>query len=282
MNKRRIMLAAGALVLAGAGLAPVWLKQPPRRAILIGAAGAMKELLALQAAQFMQQHPEVDITIEPGDSLQAWLALVGGSIDIAAMVRNLSLDEENENLYQAMIAREYIAIIVHPKSEVVNLSQQQVYDLLSGQIQNWQYAGGPVAPVHVISRIQESTTRRFVEARILRGGHVSNQAIEVATAQQMLEQVAADPHALGFIALKDLNAQSQNPNQDQFRQLKIDGVAISNKRVLTGRYPYTRSLYLLRESQQSGLAAAFIEFACSPAGQKIVVEQGLIPVHAIL
>jgi hypothetical protein len=48
--------------------------------------------------------------------------------------------------------------------------------------------------------------------------------------------------------------------------------------VLTGRYPYTDSFSLLIYGEPKGLRLDFVNFARSPAGQKIAAQSGLVPV----
>ncbi|HMA04308.1 MAG TPA: substrate-binding domain-containing protein, partial [Methanomicrobiales archaeon] len=57
------------------------------------------------------------------------------------------------------------------------------------------------------------------------------------------------------------------------------GVAIapSIATVLDHTYPISRPLYMITQGQPSGLARDFIDFILSPDGQKIVEEQGFVP-----
>jgi ABC-type phosphate transport system substrate-binding protein len=52
----------------------------------------------------------------------------------------------------------------------------------------------------------------------------------------------------------------------------------SKSTVLSGRYPYTHSFYLLVSGEQKNTKFDFITFARSPKGQEIIVQQGLMSV----
>src|SRR5512137_286927 len=109
--------------------------------------------LALAWAETYQgAHPEVSISVTGGGSGTGLAALVNGTVDIANASRRI----KDEELQQArdngidpvefIIARDAIAIIVHPDNPVNQLTLQQLSDIYSGKINNWQEVGGENRP----------------------------------------------------------------------------------------------------------------------------------------
>jgi phosphate transport system substrate-binding protein len=243
-----------------------------RKSLLIGGAGAMVPLNQALADAFIKLNTMVDVVIEKGGSLQGLIAARRGAIDLAAMTRDLSNEEDDASAHDFLIARGDIRIIVNKASFIKTLTQKQIRGLLTGEMTNWKQVGGIDAPVNVISRAKGSTTRQFVEEVVLDGGEVTSSAKEMETTKLLAASVAADPCAIGYVASKDSEGIAD------VTALAVDGVAASRATVLSGRYPYTHSFSLLIYGEQKGLRLDFVNFARSAAGQKIVAQNGLIPV----
>ena len=280
MNRRNLLVAAlasaGAIVagsMTNSGGFRFHFPEGERRtSLLIGTAAAMLDLCKALSAAYKQKHPLTDIVLEKGDSLQGLIAVKRGAIDIAAITRDLTAEEDSQGSFNFLIARSNIAIIVNTQSPVKNLSQDQIRQLFTGEINNWKLVGGPDAPVTVISRMRGSSTRQFMEEVVLDGAEFCNCATEVESTRAMATSVAEDVYAVGYISAKD------QAGDAKFNTLAVDGVAVSNGTVLSNRYAYTHSFYLLIAGEQEGAKAQFVEFARSPEGQAIVSGLGLVAV----
>ncbi len=280
MNRRKVLIGLGAAVTAIVGGAATKVEafswhlaaKEGRKSLLIGGAGAMLPLNKALATEFMQRNSHVDVVIEKGGSLQGFIAAKRGAVDLAAMTRDLSDAEDDVSAHHFLIARGSIGIIVNKESSIKGLSQSQIRGLLGGEITNWKLVGGIDAPVNVISRTRGSSTRQFVEEVLLDGGDFVSSAQELETTKLLAESVAADPYAIGYIASKD------NEGITDVAYVAVDGVTASRATLLSGRYPYTHSFYLLVYGEKKGLRFDFVVFARSPDGQKIVQQKGLEPV----
>lgn len=277
--KRRNFLGAACASLLGnsiahAGVFPwSFSVKAERTPLLIAGSPTMFNLNLALVAAFSTQHPLVDAVVEKGGSLPALIALKRGALDVAALERDLSVAEDDLLTRNFLIARNNIAIIVNARSPLSSLSREQVRALLTGAITNWKQLGGPDATVRLISRTRGSTSRQFVEEVVLGGDDIAVNARDVETSRQLSEQVAADPYAVGYLSLKDRNDVSG------IVQLGVDGVIATRESVLSGRYPYTQSLHMVLYGERHPVAAEFVAFARSAAGQKIVAQQGLVPVR---
>ena len=79
--------------------------------------------------------------------------------------------------------------------------------------------------------------------------------------------VAADPMALGFVNGRNLDGTT--------KALAIDGHDINEKNVLLRRYPLTRDLYLVMNSEGSDDATRFVQYCVSRNGQTLMASLGL-------
>ncbi|NVO05874.1 MAG: phosphate ABC transporter substrate-binding protein [Rhodoferax sp.] len=245
-------------------------RRTSRRPLLIAGANAMYEVNQALAQAFAKTHPNVDVVVESGGSLSALIALKRGSVDVAAMNRELKASEEENGLKSFLVARNGVGIVVSPHVGLDSLHAQQVRALLSGQVGNWSQVGGVNAAVQVVSRTRGSTARQFVEEVILEGGDIAPNALEVDSARKLTQEVANSTHAIGYISLKD--KQLAVP----VRYLAVDGVEASRETLLSARYPFTQSLHLLTLRDPHSTASLFLDFVRSAAGQAVVDASGLV------
>ena len=275
MNRRDFLLALALGTAAADCAAFDWPFRTgnKRKSLLLAGSNTMLALNQALAAEFSKLHPLVDVVVEKGGSLPGLIALKRGAIDIAAMARDITALEDETRILNFLIARNDITIVVNRKLPVKSLSRGQIRALLTGAITNWKQVGGPNAPIHVVSRIRGSTSRQFVEEVVLGGRDITASARNLPSAQKLAESVAADPYAIGFISLKDSKGIAD------VSSLQVDGVTASRRTVLSDRYPYTQSLYLVLSGKKDGPASDFVAFARSPAGQAIVEQQRMVPVY---
>ena len=275
MQRRALLASLGTLGLVASTAGWWWLGRRPqatlRSALLVAGANAMLDLNRALSEQFVRTHPLVDVAVEQGGSLAGLIAVQRGAIDVAAMSRNLSEPEDSPRTRSYLVAKNDIAIALHPQSPLRNLSAEQVRAIFMGEITNWQAVGGPRANIRVVSRAPGSSSRQFLQELVLNGEDFTLNALEVASAHDMTKEIAADPLAIGYVALKDRDATPLN-------YVSINGVPATRTTVLSGRYRFTQPLFLVVYGDASPTAQAFVQFALSPQGQAIVAEQHLFPV----
>jgi phosphate transport system permease protein len=97
-------------------------------------------------------------------------------------------------------------------------------------------------------------------------------AVLLESNQEMLEEVAGDPYALGYLSLSYLNP--------TVKPMVLNGVMPSGETVANGQYPVVQSLYMMTHGDVSPETEAWIRFAQSREGQSAVGEAGFVPVEA--
>ena len=275
MDRRRACLAlAGAAGALAAG-ACTRAGDPVPAALLIGGAAAMLPLTQALADAFARTRGPCDIVIERGGSLPAYIAASRGAIDLAAMTRALTDTEDGAGARHYLIARSDIGLVVNGALPVRGLTRDGARALLAGDVANWRAVGGPDLPAVVYAYPRGTTARQSAEQLLLDGGDFAVDARECPDAAALAAALAADP---GGIACLDGAARGGAGPGTGLAVLAVDGVAPARAAVLSGRYPYTHSFYLLLHGAPSGVRGDFVRFARSPAGQAIVERLGLVPV----
>jgi phosphate transport system substrate-binding protein len=91
--------------------------------------------------------------------------------------------------------------------------------------------------------------------------------------QEMNRALVRTPHALGITDLGTVTAERL-----PVKVLKLNGIFPSEETIRAGRYPLSRTLaFVFRPDRLPPEARAFVEFARSEEGQRIVRASGYLP-----
>lgn len=235
--------------------------------------------IAQKAAEsYMQENPDVKITIEGGGSGNGIKAIIDGTTDIGDSSRFIK-DKEvkmavEKGAYPVPFAVAYDCIVpvVHPTNSVVNLTLQQLKDMYEGKIKNWKEVGGPDRPVVVISRDTSSGTYEVWEEKVLKGARVYPGALLQASNGAVSQAVAKNPNAIGYIGLGYLS--------NIVKAVLVNKVKGSSMSTLDGSYPISRPLYMFTRGWPKGDTLKFINYVINPQkGQKLIAEVGFVSLY---
>lgn len=275
MMDRRTFLTAAVLLatpLMGAATTTIDLGGRTRRASLLVAGSDEFHPYATKLTEaFSKANPQVDVLVEAGGTEPGLLAVKRGAIDVAMTSRELRAGEDDKLARAFLIARDAIALVVHPSNPVSDLTKAQAVSLLRGQARGWDAVGGSASPVHLLRRKAGAGTQKALEKLVLANQDMAPQAAVIDSGVKMREAVAADPQAFGFLALHDIT--------DAVKVLAIGGVPMARTTVLSARYPYARSFFFVTHGKQSPTVEQFISYAQGPQGQAVVSDLGLIAVR---
>ncbi len=230
-----------------------------------GGSASMAPLLAELAAAYHQQVPGVQIEVTGLGTAHGLRALEDGQIDLA-----LASWLPGEMLPAAgdwpatAIARDGLAIVVHPQNPLDGLGLLQLQDLFSGRSDEWAALGAPagLGEVVPVSRELGSGTRAAFEALVMEGKPVTPRALLAPSPAAVVEAVASQPAAIGYLSLGDVTP--------AVKVLKVEGDLPAPRTVGQGTYPLSRDLWLVTAGPPAGAVAEFLSFVLSPAGQQVV------------
>ncbi len=248
------------ILLAGCGATvepptPVYLKA--------GGSTAMTPLMEDLAAAFHGRQTFVTIDISGGGSALGQEMAATGQVDLG--LTSWLPDGPPDGLEATVVARDGIALVVHPTNPITGLTLIQAHDLFSGRVADWEQVGGTPSPVQVISREDGSGTRAAFEAMVMGGDRVTPTALVMPGSRAAVDYVARDPRAIGYVSMGYVNG--------EVRVLSVEGLLPTPESVSRSEYHLTRELVVLSRPGASPQAQAFLDFALSPAGQAIVARR---------
>jgi phosphate transport system substrate-binding protein len=216
------------------------------------------------AGAFTSIHPKVKVVIQGGGSSVGVKSAAEGTVDIGAASRELK-EEEKGQVIAHVLAKDGIAIAVHPSQTVANLTKEQVKDIFSGKINNWSQVGGANKTINVVAREEGSGTRAAFEEMVMNKEVIVATAILQTSNGAVRTTVAGDPNAIAFLSFGYLD--------ESVKSLSIDGVAGTVANAKNGTYPIVRPLLFLTKSQPVGIVKEFIDYCLGPEGQAIVAKE---------
>ena len=111
---------------------------------------------------FEQEFSGINVQLQTNGADEAISALLSGNIDIAAIPRNLTPEEEAQGLAQVLIHSAKIAIIVSRNNPFQGgLTSEQFANIFRGNITNWSEVGGDQSNIRFIDRPVSSATRNI-------------------------------------------------------------------------------------------------------------------------
>ncbi len=269
-NVKLVGILTALVVLAGTFASPVVLaKDKLSGTITVAGSTSVQPIAEMLAEEFQAQNPGVRINVQGGGSSAGIKAAQTGAAQIGTSSRELKEDEK-KNLHQALIARDGIAIVVHPENKVADLTVAQVQKIFAGKITNWKEVGGKDAPIRVVIREAGSGTRGAFEELVMGKVAVTDRTIVQGSTGAVRQTVSGDPNAIGYISFDALGK--------EVKSLKVEGVEPRAENVKNGKYKVARPFLILTKGAPAGIVKAFIDFVLSDEGQAIVAEEGLVRV----
>ncbi len=242
--------------------------------------------LALAWAEaYMAAHPDARISVTGGGSGTGIAAMINGTVDLANASRAMKEEEIKEaeangiEPLEHVVARDAIAVVVHPSNPVNGLTLQQISDIYTGKITNWQQVGGEDRPIVLLSRESNSGTYVYFLEEVIRMGEKSDllfspDTLLMPSSEGISAEVRQNPNAIGYDGLGYVT-------HDQ----KMIGVATeeggafvlpSVETVNDGTYPISRELFMYTAGEPQGKIKAYLDFILGE-GQKIVPTLGFVP-----
>jgi phosphate transport system substrate-binding protein len=257
------------LLLAGAFAASC--KGPlSREPLLVAGSTTMRDNLQGLEEEFERRNPTIDVVFGGGGTAASAMAVRKGAVDVAMMGRDLSASEDDATMTNYLLARDSVVAIVNRSNPVDGLSLAQLRAIYLGEAHSWKDVGGQDSPIVAFEREPTDRSRKSFGALAL-SGDTDGIAQGVKTApsvDEMIAAIRANPNAIGYLPM--------NHESKDVKELRIEDVEVSRATVLSGRYPLTRSFYLV-VSNPPRSAEKFVEFALSADGEAILAKSGLIP-----
>ncbi len=244
--------------------------------ITVSGSDTMVNLAQAWAEEFGTENPGVMVSVKGGGSGNGIAALINKTTDFANSSRDIKEEEVTQaeaagvNPVTTVVAKDGVVIIVNSANAVADITEENLGKVYRGEITNWKEIGGADAPIVLLSRDSSSGTYGFMQDEVIgKEGKFAKSTRNLQSTQAIVDEVSKNANSIGYIGLGYENA--------SIKPITVDGVESTVDTVLDGSYALSRPLNMISNGEPTGAAKAYVEWILSPAGQKLVADQGFVP-----
>jgi phosphate transport system substrate-binding protein len=288
---RSVGMAAGvAFLITGCGGGQK--AAPAVTTIQVKGSDTMVNVAQAWAEAYKAAVPAVDVEVSGGGSGVGIAALEKGTIDIANASRNMKPEEieqakrnTGKEPKEFVVAFDALGVYVQKDNPMSEISLDQLAQIFveGGTITKWSQLGvkipdGADDEIVRVSRQSSSGTYEFFREHVLAKKDFKLGSRDMNGSKEVVELVANTKTAIGYsgmgYATPGVKMLKLAPKAGQ------PGIEPSVANTLDKSYPLARSLLIYTLGEPEGAVKAYIDWILSPAGQKIVEENGYVPVPA--
>ena len=232
----------------------------------------------------------VSVEVSGGGSGVGVSALINGTCDIANSSRKLEKEEEEKatakyggkHPEEFLVGYDALAIYVHPSCPLNEISVEQLSELFKegGKINKWSdlgvtVPGGQDEIVRVSRQNNSGTYHYFREHVVGKKNDFKKGSRDMSGSKDVVELVANTPSALGYSGLGYKTDKVKIVNVS--KKTGDKAVVPSIPTTLDGTYPIARPMFMYTPPGSPDHVKKYLNWVRTPAGQKIVVESGYVP-----
>lgn len=278
LSKSLILSGAVVLIINILFIAGWNAKQLETNNIHLRGSGNVAPIAAQAAEMFMQENPDIVVTVSSTGTMRGIKSLIDATCNIG--MASADYDEgvakrakDNDlTLVEHVIAHDALVPIVNPRNPVTGLTVEQLRQLYSGEINNWQQLGGGDEPVIILSHDGTSGNYETWKEKVMGEGKIVTPKAKVMVSGPMKTYVQQNPGVIAFLGLSYID--------NTVKPLTVNGIEATAANVKNGSYPIVRDLKLYTTQHSPASIAKFIEYMLAPdKGQKFVEQAGVLPVN---
>lgn len=223
------------------------------------------------------------VEIQAHGSSTAFADLASGSADIGMASRPIKrkevdalarLGKMNDVQSEYVIGLDGVAVIVNPANPLATMDKEILRLVFAGVITDWAELGGTPGKIRVLARDHKSGTWDTFKHLVLTGGaQLIPDAGRYESSVELVQQVAGDPNAIGFVGLAYVDGVNALAIADGGLAIKPEAFTVA-----TEDYALARRLFLYAPTrgELSDTAQDFARFAVSQYGQQTLEPLGFI------
>lgn len=253
--------------------------------ITVKGSDTMVVLAQKWAEVYMAKNPGVQIQVTGGGTGTGFAALQNQTTDLCNASRKIKKAEEANCIIkfgkkptEYQVCLDGLAVYVHASSPIKELTVQQVQELFTGKVRNWQEVGGPDAPVTLYSRENSSGTYEFFKEHVLGGKDFAASAQTMPGTAAVLQAVSKDKLGIGYGGIAyGAGAKHLKIKKDA----ASPAIEPTIETVQNETYPIWRHLFIyVNPALDKGDVAAYLKWMRTVEGQSVVKDVGYFPLPA--
>ena len=261
---------------------------PDRGKIYVSADESFKPIIDEQVKVYESNHPGTQIVVSYKPEAECLKDLTVDSVRMIISTRGFSEAEDDfivDSLKisprKMIVARDAVAVIVHPLAEDSLLTMEEIKAILTGKFKK--------NLIPVFDGVKATSTVRFIVDSILKNDSLTPNAMAARTSEGVIDYVAKNPQTIGFIGVSWIGNKEDSAQTSFLKKVKmvhLESTDLPGKYVLPyqvniyfKRYPMVRDLVYILKERHRGLGTGFSDFLGGLQGQLIFKRAYLMPVQ---
>ena len=254
------------------------------------------------ANDFMTLYQKAHINVHPVPTRVAIVKLLNNETTLAVASRPFNQGELDVikkykiDLDTLRVALDGVVIIVNSENPIKQINTDQLRDVFTGKTNAWsKLEKGFQGRIIPALESPNSGTVEFFKNRIL-GEEKFSEAYPCTTMAHVYSFVRDNESAIGFISSNWMNSgtvmlPSKKPAPKALEVAEVDSTSMKyvdpnsfgsyyypyQAHIYRHYYPLTRPILFLSRDFDGGIASGFMSFAAGAPGQKIFLNNGLVP-----
>ena len=245
----------------------------------IGGTGSSLGGMRLLANEFVKLfRPDIHIIVLPSLGSNGGIkALLAGKINLSVSARPLTKAEKEKGLRANEYARTPIVLASRYDNPTNNITLSQLISAYSGEHLTWPEG----TPIRLIMRPAGEDDTRLVREISPALNVAVNSALQrkdlfvALNDQDNAAALETIPGSLGIIALAQIVTEKR-----RIKPLTFNGLTGTREMLLTGKYPYVKTYYIITGPKPTSEIQAFLKFIYSPHGREILTRSGHLATSA--
>lgn len=277
------------LMLAGCGGKEPGSTQLTKGNLTIEADEAVFPSMQQEAEEFQRQYPDSRIEIHSADARAAISDFAMDSIQVIVTGRPFNKEERNALTNAKIQFEEYrvafaaVAVIANKDVPLKQLRVAQLDSILTGDITRWPGKGGII---DLVIGGRNSSINEVVRDTVMHGKDITISATPIDSSLARIAYVRSHRGAIGLVGANWLKGQEQDfailalgspTARPDTTQPPGQYFSPAQAYVYEGYYPIRSSVYIYSREVDRNVALGFISFVTSGPGQKVFLNNGLVP-----
>ena len=235
----------------------------------------------------VSQYPDTKIIVHYKPEAECLRDLMDSSIRMVIATRGYSVQEQKMIIdstgtdpQEMVVARDLVAVIVHPSSKDTFFSMPELKELLTGKsLENL---------IPVFDGTSATSTVRFMIDSVLKGDSLGKNVVAARNSRDVIDYVSRVPGAVGFLGFSWIGSLDDTSQVTARKKVRIAYVESTDSAgayvqpsqffIYTKTYPLVRDLVYVLKERHLGLGHAFARFLEEEKGQLIFRRSYLMPV----
>ncbi|MNH98034.1 Phosphate-binding protein PstS precursor [compost metagenome] len=191
-------------------------------------------------------------------------------------------EQKGVKLKLTPIGKDAFIFLVHQNNSVKQLTVEQIQDIYTGKLTNWQEVQGEDNAIIAFQREKNSGSQTFMEKKVMKDIQLASPpTTQKSEGMGGLIDAVADyensKHAIGYSFYYFANEMHK---REAVKFLAINGVEPNKANIINGQYPYTAILYAVTRENGSidSSVNRLLEWLASEEGTKAIEQGGFVPI----